>query len=180
MIIEGEINPGQSIGWTIPHGTEVTLENKKAIHSCSDCSEKDLQENQKPYYHIYHLKDISGIKPFYTKDTLVTYIEEAAAKYAKQKEETNSIIAEDMSDEVKPVSFAIWKPNTKKYPTGALILKFIEVYGGIRVRVVNNKGIHIPNGALFFINKNIRVYDHVSPDFGIDLIQNNRLVVKCT
>lgn len=72
--------------------------------------------------------------------------------------------------------FALWEKDKTDYPDNTLIIRFIETHGGLRCRIVNKYGNNIPNGALFFIKTNIKLYDHINPDFGIDLVENNRLV----
>ena len=177
MIIIGTFGD-TSQTWLIPHSMEVGLALQKAIYTCVKCSKKDKEGTNPEYYHIYHLADnIAETKNFDTQKELKLHLNKLAllheAELNKPKE-----IPEDMSEPTKPVFFEIWKQGKKTYKEGALILKFIEMGGGVRCRVVDRLGNHIPNGALFYINKNVRLYDHVNPDFGMTLIQNNRLDIK--
>ena len=150
----------------------------KQIYACVDCSEKDTEGSIADYYHIYHIKDTINNEHFTDLKHVYKYLDEIQNDYSADKPEKDQIEPEDMSDYIPPVHFAIWTPHKKKYPKDAIILKLIDTNGGVRVRVVNNLGANIPNGALFFIKRNIRVYEHVNPKFGIELIQNNRIVVK--
>ena len=177
MIIEGSFED-QSKTWLIPHPIEMALSNQKAIYTCIECSKKDQEGAIPDYYHIYHLiDDLNKCKEFDTKEGLILHLNKLALLHQTELNKPKEI-PEDMSEPTKPVFFEIWKPGKKTYKENALILKFIEMGGGVRCRIVNQLGNNIPNGALFFINKNVRLYDHVNPDFGMTLIQNNRLDVK--
>ena len=177
MIIEGEWDKAIQT-WIIPHPKEKVLIQWNQIYACDYCSKKDKEGTVPDYYHIHHIKDTINTDYFADLDHLKTYLTKTQNDFLTKETTKDTPEPENMSDQTTSLKFAIWKPKQKKYPKGAIILKFVETHGGIRVRVVNNLGQNTPNGALFFIKKNIRVYEHVDPSLGLSLVQNNRLTVK--
>ena len=80
----------------------------------------------------------------------------------------------DNEETESKIKFAVWG-RKKNYTDDELIIKLVNVNGGVRVRVVDKNGKNLPSGALFFIRNKVILYENINPELGLTLVQNNRL-----
>ncbi len=169
-----DLNLGLNI--KIPQEQEQKLLMWDQIYECSECSIKALTNAP-----IYHIKD--EISDAFTD---WKQLSKSVHKFLeKEKKKTDifgttstanylNVMNGPPNNVESKIKFAVWGKK-KNYTDDELIIKLVNVNGGVRVRVVDKNGKNLPSGALFFVRNKVILYENINPELGLTLVQNNRL-----